>query len=352
MVVLQCPIDSCPFRTPDVEVVGAAAVLTIHGSTHTSQPAAPTPAQPRGPKLIRPKIKLNSTNEEWNAFIRRWNTFTVGSNITDVYAPAQLLECTNDSLGDIVLRACPDFTTRPILEATTLLKTFAVIPVALGVVRNELNSMSQDPDETFRTFAAKVQGKAETCEFVTKYSGTCSAVDCGTRFEGQTYYTDERIRDVLLHGIANVDIRIEPLSVQGIQQRSVPEIIAYVETREIARNANRTNGVSAVSGYRRQERPLRDFVNRSQSPSATDKTRTASCPGCRTTFHLFSKLSRGWNTKPHQKCVECWKKERPNKRSPQGETGAMSSMDHLGQMSVITCEPRKPSHSKDHLYLR
>ena len=52
-----------------------------------------------------------------------------------------------------------------------VLRSLAVIPVALGVLRSELDAMIQDPDQTFRAFAAKVQGKAETCEFKTTCKG-------------------------------------------------------------------------------------------------------------------------------------------------------------------------------------
>ena len=174
MVVLKCPIASCDFETDDVDVAGAAVILQIHAVVHQpAAPAPPTTAQPlpsrRGPKLERPKIKLNSTPEEWNAFMRRWATYKAGSNIADEDAPGQLLECTSPELGDIVLRAYPDFTTKGIAEAITLLRSLAVIPVALGVLRSELDSMIQDPNQTFRAFAAKVQGQAETCEFTTTY---------------------------------------------------------------------------------------------------------------------------------------------------------------------------------------
>ena len=269
MVVLRCPL--CEFATEDL-ADGASTILQIHGYTHSATTTAPTPAATpapsRGPKLVRPIIKLNCTNEEWNAFFRRFDTYKTGSNIPDDCASGQLLECTSSELGDIVLRAHPDFTTRPIQEAITLLKALAVVPVALGVLRSELNAMQQDPDETFRTFAAKVQGKAETCEYRTKNSGTCSAAGCGTPYEGYTYYTDDRIRDTLLQGIADIDIRREALSVKGIQEQPVTEIIAFVETRETARNANPSLGVQALSGYQRQQKNSGRSVNkRSKSPS-------------------------------------------------------------------------------------
>ena len=124
MVVLQCPIANCGFATQDVEIAGASVILNIHATIHTpaAAPAAPA-ARSRGPKLIRPKIKLNGSNEEWNAFIRRWNTFRIGSNIDDASAPGQLLECTTEELGDIVLRAYPDFTERGLDQSTAILKS-------------------------------------------------------------------------------------------------------------------------------------------------------------------------------------------------------------------------------------
>ena len=90
--------------------------------------------------------------------------------------------------------------------------------------------MRQDPEEPFRTFAARVQGRAETCEFTTKFTGTCSG--CSTAYHGEVYYTDEAVRDVLLNGIADVDIRCEALSVDGMQQKPVNEVIAFIENRE------------------------------------------------------------------------------------------------------------------------
>ena len=108
----------------------------------------------------------------------------------------------------------------------------AVIPVALGVVRSELLAMRQDPDEPFRTFAARVQEKAETCEFKTVYDGLCN--NCDNAYNGEVYYTDEVIRDVLLNGIADIDIRRDALSADDIQEKPVTDVIAFVENKETA----------------------------------------------------------------------------------------------------------------------
>ena len=78
MVVLDCPIPGCGFQTNDVDVIGAAAILNVHAHAHATASPAPPPFH-RAPKLERPKIGLNASTEDWNAFIRRWDTFRVGS---------------------------------------------------------------------------------------------------------------------------------------------------------------------------------------------------------------------------------------------------------------------------------
>ena len=154
MTILRCVVDGCTFATEDVDVAGAAALLNFHAINH--QLTLQTPPQPQqipavttrhAPKLERPKLRENATNEEWNMFSRRWSTYRTGSNITDDVATMQLLECCTDGLGDIVLRAYPSFTSKPIAEALTLLKAIAVVPVALGVLCSELTSMFQGADE-------------------------------------------------------------------------------------------------------------------------------------------------------------------------------------------------------------
>jgi len=212
-VDLKCPVLGCVYSTGPHEVVAAAALLNAHTISHQVAPTPP-PATIRAPKLIRPRVKPNITGEEWNAFTRRWSTYRTGSGITDATAPSQLLECTTEELGDIILRAHPDFTDQPIVDALRLLKSLAVVPVALGVLRSQLSKMVQGPDESFRTYTARVQGKAETCEFRTTYNGRCA--NCNTAFTGSTYYTDDMIKDVLLSGIADSDIRREALSDCGV----------------------------------------------------------------------------------------------------------------------------------------
>ena len=88
----------------DVDVIGAAAILNVHSHIHaTNTPQARSGPAIRAPKLERPKLQMNATTEDWNAFTRRWETFRSGSSIPDAIASGQLLECTEEHLGNIVL---------------------------------------------------------------------------------------------------------------------------------------------------------------------------------------------------------------------------------------------------------
>ena len=116
--------------------------------------------------------------------------------------------------------------------------------------------MQQDPDEPFRTFSARVQGKAEVCEFKTSFNINCS--NCDTPVASKVYYTDKVICDVLLNNIADSDIRGKALSSEDIQVKPISQVIAFIESREIACNANLpSSSFSALSSYRRPNNPVR-----------------------------------------------------------------------------------------------
>ena len=89
------------------------------------------------------------------------------------------------------------------------MKTLAVIPVAKGILRSELLSMSQKRDETFRAFLARIREKTEICDYTTENrcdSGNNNIVD----------FTDIILRDVLISGIYDTDIRRKILGVTDI----------------------------------------------------------------------------------------------------------------------------------------
>ena len=313
MVVVTCSVPDCDFRTRDTTEALAIALLTNHNLVHQSaQRERVSVHAASGPKLERPKVNIGVSAEQWNIFKRRWEVFYCGSGIDAASAPAQLFQCADEELSDCLLKANPQATQSTLPQLLEEMRSVAVIPVATGVSRMELFQLRQERDEPFRTFAARVRGKAETCAFTTKCPCTKS-VD----------YTDHMIRDVLLHGISDTDIRCEVLGIANILENPVNDVISMVETKETARNALPSATLSAVSSAKKQK-------NQTDVQAPTPSPRQAICPDCKNLFSVFTEGARGWNKRPHKVCLSCYRKRRrrePWKQDSSTSTPSVQSLD-------------------------
>ena len=140
----------------------------------------------------------------------------------------------------------------------------------------ELFQMRQDRDESFRSYAARVRGKAETCSYTTR----CS---CDLTLN----FTDIIVKDVLIAGIADLDIRrdIDLLGIDSVLDKSLTDVITLVGSR------------------------------------------------------LFTEGRSGWNTKPHRQYVKCYKERRrrlSNKPTSENSTIQLSEVDGtFAQVSTV-----------------
>ena len=101
------------------------------------------------------------------------------------------------------------------------------------------------------------------------------------------------------------------------------DVIALVESKEVARNALPSPTLSAMSSLQRSRKNTPSTI-----PQVADKTKEALCPDCGDSFKLFTEGSRGWNKKPHQICINCYRARRRKKRQQlAGEKGEVKAMD-------------------------
>lgn len=115
-------------------------------------------------------------------------------------------------------------------------------------------------------------------------------------------YTDNAIRDVLLNGLADTDIRREVLGTKDILTKPINDIVTLVEGKEMARNAFPSSTLSAVSTFQNQR-----YTAPVTAPPPAETNKQALCPDCKTTFKIFTEGARGWNTQPHQVCINCYR---------------------------------------------
>ena len=353
MVIVACPLPGCSFETDDQEPSIVAVLLQIHGQLHSSESRNSS----RDPKMNRPRIDMGADQETWNTFLRRWENFRIGSNIRDGTASVQLLQCAGDELSEMLLKTDPEISSRPTTEVLSAMKSFAVIPVAIGIVRDELMQMHQANDESFRSFAAKVRGKAETGGFIEN-----AKCPCGCNHTFPFDYTAHVIRDVLLAGIGCSDIKREILSMDGIHAKTTNELVGLVEQREMARNAlsRRQSAVAAVSTDNRDSAvSLSTFkrhktVGLSQaSPRVQPSEQSIPCPVCGIAFHPHRKFKNGWNKKPFKECLSCWRAGRRTARSNVNLQNAecaisQASSSSVSRISVGGCneEPQRSQHPR------
>ena len=305
--MVKCPALDCAYETPDEDATVVAVLLQIHAST-AHPPGSSIAAQTRGPKLSRPHIDAGVEQEAWNTFVKRWETFRTGSQISDAAASTQLFQCASEDLGDIILKGVPNVTSLAEKDVLEIMHSYAVIPVATGVLRAELMQLAQGADEQFRTFAARVQGKAGTC-------GLHTSVKCECGRTLQIDYTSETVKDVLLAGIADMDIRREALGTKDIQNKSINKVISFVEGREMARNA--TPNAASVSAVRTQGR----------APAQAVASKSSPCGKCGKTF-IPVRESHRW-------CLDCWKASRRRRPAPHTASDRRTEIGAVSQVSAI-----------------
>ena len=297
MPLLKCPIGGCEWEyTSELGDIQSIEIIKMHFGACHGNAVTPQSSQCKAPRLIRPIVDVGITQEEWNMFVVRWNQFRIGSCISNESASLQLFHCASEELGTLVLQTNPHITNESENQVMLIMESFAVIRVSKGAQRAELMKLTQGGDEAIRTFAARAQGKAQTCGF--KTTGKCK---CGQSLEVD--YTQEVIKDVIMAGIADNDIQTSVLEIEGIESKPLNELIAIIERKERARKAYRPVDVSLVSEYKKNKRV--------EKPAKTqpDRSRKIPCPECKQLFRTFN----GKNVVPFKICFNCFKKHKGNK---------------------------------------
>ena len=270
----------CSFKSEE-----SLAVITMHMEyAHPTPNAQNSASNSKAPKFEAPSIDAGVDEEAWVAFTLRWQQYCQGSRISPDLQSLQLFQCASQALGNLLLMSKPHITScfpDVVLEE---LRRLAVIPTSKGVARAALMKMTQDNNELFRTFAARVQGKAQVCGFTAKQSCKCGE-------ELTLNYTSEVIKDVIVAGIADEGIRTSLLETEDLEGKALNTIIAMLERKEKAKSAYRAATISAVSTFKRQIKP-----STQKPPSASIKT---PCPRCKKPFQRFN----GRNVKPFDICL-------------------------------------------------
>lgn len=279
MPSLACPVNGCEYQATNDDAACAAALLTAHTINHRTgvNPPATNRAQPE--KLTRPQIALSSSSEDWAYFIEKWTEYKVATGITGRDLTAQLTDCCENQLKRDLFCYAGSTSNKSESDILAAIKRLAVKKENLTISRMNLLLSKQDRDEPVCAFYARLKGLASMCNYVVKGK-------CAHNSDVTLNYSDSMIRDVLITGLADDDIKRDVLS-HTEQDMSLTELVAFVEAKEAGKiSSARLSGTYTAnairSSYKRQSintnkppvKPFKDYQLPDYNKSATSQRST------------------------------------------------------------------------------
>ena len=349
---IPCQYTDCQFVAEHASEAVALAIFGSHVVTHQQPATTRAPAKQKLPPIERPHIKQDVTDEDWASFIIEWRRFKRCTDIPAGQEADQLFDCCERGLGRLLIKENPDIIAAGEDELLVALKRMAVIKIATSVRRAKLLASKQDHGESIREFYANVKAQASTCDFNVKCVHTC----CVNR--PKTDYTALVIKDILVSGIADNEIRKDVLGWPELDAKSDKEVFAFVEDKETAKKAwsGEAAGAAGISAYKKP-------ANSVESEAKKKLAMKGKCSKCNTHISLYTRYRSGrLNSVPFHMCYKCFKvsnkgdniEDVPSigrKISPDGgsESGAITSfigaIDSKATLQQTPSSQTKPTDS-------
>ena len=113
------------------------------------------------PEIARPTLHQAISEEDWEAFSRRWSLFCRETRMTADQIPPQLIACCELPLEAALFREDPHIASKPEADTLVTLKQLSVMRVALSTRRATLLQTGQDHGEHVRQCVSRLKGLAK-----------------------------------------------------------------------------------------------------------------------------------------------------------------------------------------------
>ena len=303
---IPCQFPGCEVEIEHTSEAVAVAMFQSHVVSHSQvTTSAKVPSQ-RLPPIPRPEVKQNISEEDWISFMAEWTNFKHFTEIGDNPIPDQLYQCCDKNLAKLLIREQPDIVSRGEKDLLAAMKKLAVIHIATSVRRTNLLALKQKHGETFREFYANVKATAATCDFRVKCYHECCKDNCAIN------YTSNVVKDVLVAGIADADIRKDVLAWAELDLKDDKEVVAFVECKEMAQAAwsgehtsGTTSGTAVVSTYKKGSKP--ESESKSEQSTKQKLLLKGKCKKCNRDISLYKKFTSGrMNSTAFTLCRQCY----------------------------------------------
>ena len=199
--------------------------------------AATQPLDACEPRLVasRPSVDLGCSAEQWDAFMNNWARFAMISELDDESMAPQCRACLTDRLKEAVNHHRGDIHCMDVKHLLRSVRYVAVEP-PIGVRRSLAHNSAQAAGEHYADFVTRVSGLISACE----YKAPCPHAEkipdpegrrmlCGTAGCKASDYSEDVLRNVLLAGIYDEDVKKCVLYCPTVAQASPGEIAGLVE---------------------------------------------------------------------------------------------------------------------------
>ena len=320
MPTIRCQFPDCEYQAVDDSEAVAIAMLQSHNFSH--MPVAPPAgggagATSRAPKIERPVLKQDISDEDWDMFKAEWSRFKRCFNFTAEEAKDQLFQCCQRSLQSLLLRIEPNLCDRSEQDMLESMKSMAVLHLASTVRRTGLIAMQQARGQSMREFFALVRSSATACKFQVKCPNQCCA---GKLVD----YTACMVKDIFISGLEDAEIKKDILSLADLDTKSDKEVLSVAEEKEVARNAVAcpSGSAAALSNYNKSKRAGNATTEKPPPLKQQEDARlsqVAKC-ACGAEFKPWKRYSSGkMNKSAFKVCSKCYT------RKPKSESSGINS---------------------------
>ena len=330
-----------------------AHIVAIHPGMAGPNVAPPASARTR-PRITRPIIDSDCTPAAWATFMCEWEDYSSEYALPDASKVAQFMCCLSLDLKQRVHSRMANYRREQFNDLVARVKLLAIRPVAIGKRRREAHMATQKQGELFTTFATRVRGLVIDCEYTLNCPHaapdpdswrdgrvrTCNINGCaGVDFE------DAVIRDILLAGIYDEEVRRLVLAENNVHHMPVSEVIDLVQRRESAREDAMFQSVpeaAAISQHKRKQKGGGQNgppPSRNQGSKPKVRPREKSCD-CGNKYFDFAKMRNGkFNKNAYTRCRDCAIKERKERSRAQRKVASNKNRDSASSDEEETVEP-------------
>lgn len=313
---IPCQFPGCDVEIEHESEAVAIVMYTSHSNGHLQSTNRRTATKP--PQISRPEVKQDISTEEWYSFLEEWKRFKRITDLATTEIADQLFQCCEQPLRRLLLKENPaiiDDGEKVLLEA---IRKMAVLQVATSVRRTKLLATKQEPGQLIREYYANVRATASTCDFTMRCTHSCCAG------KEPVDYTSKVVKDILVAGIADTDIRKDVLGHPNLDSMLDKDIVKFVEEKEMAKNAvsaTSRSDVNAMSNYRRQ--------GKDDDGSKKKLTLKGKCATCSEDMNLYIRYRSGkMNKEPFKCCIKCHKETQKTQNANKGGEVATNNSDN------------------------